>query len=94
MKPVILSKVFNCQWYTHHRIKELLEDPVILNFIESRSNSDTLEWAYGIEDYCDNKYGVRETWGDVTTLCIEYIPEDMSYTVELINGWETIIIKE
>ena len=95
MKPVILSKEFDCQWFTHHKIRELLEDPIVIMYMESmEARSGTLEWAYNIEDYCDFKYGIRESWGDVTTLCIEYIEDNKDYTVELINGWETITYKE
>jgi len=94
MKPVILSKEFECRWFTHHNIKALIEDPNVLNLIESRATTDSLSWAYDIEEYCDKTYGVRETWGDVTTLCIDYVPEDAHYTIKLINGWETITYKE
>jgi len=94
MKPVIIAKQFDCQWYTHHGIKELLDDPIVVAIASSKDFSDTLDWAYAIEDYCDDRYGYRDTWGDTATIGIEYIPEGTDFTVENIDGWETIIIKE
>jgi hypothetical protein len=92
MKPVVLAKDYGAQWYTYHGIKALLEDPNILNYISSTSLEEDLEWVYELENYFDLMYGERETWGDITSLKIELVPKECNFTVELVDGWETIIL--
>jgi hypothetical protein len=94
MKPVILSKMFDCQWFTYHKVQKLLNDPTVIWYIMNKHKYDTLEWAYKIEEHCDKEFGFRETWGDVTTLGIEFVPTDSNVSVEFIDGWETITYKE
>lgn len=95
LRPVILAKGYECQWYTLHKIKELLDDPVVLNFIETEIDfSESLEEAYILENYCDLMYGERECWGDVTQLKIETVPSEVDFNVEVVDGWETIVYKD
>lgn len=92
---IILSKSYKSGWFTLHKVEELLFDPFIIRFIEEQHDfSTSLEAAYEAEAYCDAAYGYKDCYGDVTDLKIEWIPEEASFIVKDVHGWETLIITD
>jgi hypothetical protein len=87
---VVISSDFGTQWYTNHKVPELLFDPNIISIIQDET-LDKIQRGIKIEDYCDETYGERVYWGDSTSLQVEWVGLNGKFGVVYEDGWETII---
>ena len=83
---VLYSPGHGAGWYSWHRIEELLFDPSIVQWLESKDMDK-------IEHYLTLKYP-KEYFGDLDDLVIKWIPVGTEFRVDEYDGSETIIVKE
>lgn len=85
---VLYSPEYGSGWYTKHKIEQLLYDYKVVEMVENKT--DYRE----IVSYCIEKYGKLNAYGGAFDLKVEYIPIGTEFTIEEIDGFETIILKE
>ena len=83
---VLYSPGHGAGWYSWHRIEELLFDPSIVQWLESKDMDK-------IEHYLTLKYP-DEYFGDLDDLVIRWIPVGTEFRIDEYDGAETIIVKE
>ncbi len=87
---VIVTSTNNTQWYTNHKVPELVFDPIIVDLVRNL-NSSPLETAFRIERYCDEKYGDRTYYGDAMYLKVDWVPVGNRFSIIYEDGWECIV---
>jgi hypothetical protein len=83
---VLYSPEHGAGWYSWHRIKELLFDPGIVLWLESKEMDK-------IENYLILKYP-GEYFGGLDNLTIRWIPVGTEFRIDEYDGNESIIVKE
>lgn len=89
---IVLAKGYGAQWYTFHKVPELVIDSAIVNTVDSKEyEEEKASYAASIEAYCDLMYGERPVWGDTMELCVKWVREDTCYNIQIIDGIEEVI---
>ncbi len=82
---VLYSPGYGAGWYTWHNIKELLFDPVVVQFVENNEHAK-------IEDYCKTTHNEYEYYGGACDLEIEWVPEGTIFEISEYDGNESVRI--
>ena len=85
---VLYSPGYGAGWYSWHNIKELLFDPAVVDMVENKVHTRT------IENYCREKYGEESYLGGAENLKIMWLDIGTNFIIKEYDGSESIQLKE
>lgn len=88
MVAVLLAKERYRRWYTKHKIRELLFDPVVVE-LTLKDQRDKHQY---IAQYVDSCYeGAVET---IPLLTVVWVKKDSLFTIDIQDGLEMVIVQD
>ena len=88
MVAVLVSPRYGAGWYSWHGVEELLYDPKLVDMVEEKASTTTIEL------YCEEVYGENYYYGGAENLEVVWLSVGTPFRIDEYRGAETIEIRD